>query len=141
MSVSEIGHKMKSIYTWMWLSCCLGWLIFPAIVLFFKYFGLASTIRSQNDKALQEAGDKLLWSLILNLIPLGITNLIGVIFMYIFYSSMKDWAARKGRKLAAEGFGQLKTSFILNIIPLGITQLIGLILFLIGFPKAANGMM
>lgn len=141
MAISEIGHEMKSIYTWLWLSVCFFWLIFPLIILLIKYFGLASTLKAQNDPALREAGDKLFWAIVLNFIPTGITQLIGMIFMYIFYSEMHDWAARNGRAQAADGFGQLKTSFILNILPFGITQLIGLIFFLIGFPKAADGMM
>ncbi len=141
MAISDIGREMRSIYTWFWLSCCLGWLIFPLIILFIKQFTLASTIKAQNDPALQDAGDKLFWALILSIIPTGVTQLIGVIFMFIWVSAMQDWASRNGRGMAADGFGQLKTGFILEIIPTGITQLIGLIFFLIGWPKAADGMM
>jgi hypothetical protein len=141
MAISDIGHEMRSIYTWFWMSCCLGWLIFPIIILLIKYFSLSSTLKAQNDPILQEAGDKLFWAAILNIIPSGITQLIGVIFMFLWIDQMQDWASKNGRTMAAAGFGQLKTAFILNIIPLGITQIIGIIFFLIGWPKAADGMM
>jgi len=141
MAISDIGREMRSIYTWFWMTCCLGWLIFPVIVYIIKQFSLSSTLKAQNDPALQDAGDKLFWALILTIIPTGITQLIGAIFMFLWFGQMQDWAARNGRGMAADGFGQLKTAFILNIIPLGITQLIGIIFYLIGWPKAADGMM
>ena len=141
MAINEIGHQIKSIYSWIWITVFFFWLIFPIFVLLVKWFNLASITTAQNDPVLDDAGSKLKTALIFLLIPFGFTQLLSVIFFFIYYSAMEDWATRANLSVAAEGFGQVKLGQILNIIPLGITQFIGLILFLIGFPKAGNGLL
>jgi hypothetical protein len=141
MAISEIGHQMKSIYTWIWITVFFFWLIFPIFVLLIKWFNLASITKAQNNKILDDAGGKLTVALILMLIPFGFTQLLSMIFFIFYYSTMEDWARRVKRHDAASGFSQLKTGQLISLIPLGITQLIGLLLFLFGFPKAGNGLL
>lgn len=141
MAISEIGQQIKSIYSWTWITVFFFWLIFPIFVLLIKWFNLASITKAQNDPLLDDAGSKLKIALILLLIPFGFSQLFGLIFFIIYYSTMEDWARKNNRTVAASGFGQVKMGQLVSIIPLGITQFIGLILFLIGFPKAGNGLL
>ena len=141
MAINEIGQQIKSIYSWIWINVFLFWLIFPPIVLLVKWFNLATITKAQNDPGLTEAGDKLFLTLILLLLPFGITQFIAIFIFISYYGKMEVWAGANNRGVAATGFGQVKTAMIMYLIPLGITQLIGLIMFLIGFPKAGNGML
>ncbi|MBN1328384.1 MAG: hypothetical protein JXA54_02815 [Candidatus Heimdallarchaeota archaeon] len=139
MSKIEIGKQMKSIYTWIWLSVFFFWVLFiPLIILLIKWFGLASILKANG---LNNEGSRLSLALIMTILPFGITQLIGFIFMFLWYGDMQTWTAGQRLTQASAGFGQCKTAMILNIIPLGITQLIGLIMFIFGFPKAYNGLM
>lgn len=140
MAINEIGLQMKSIYSWIWITIFLFWLIFPIFVLLIKLIQLASIIQSQNDVKLNDAGNRLLWGTVLSLIPLGITQFIGTFLQLIHYDMMNNWAIVNNRLEAASGFRQLKNASILILIPLGITQFIGFIWTLIVYPKAANGM-
>ena len=141
MAISEIGHQIKSIYSWIWITVFFFWLIFPIFVLLVKWFNLASITKAQNDPLLNDAGGKLTAALILMLFPFGLTQFLSLIFFIVYYSRMEEWSSRINRPNAAAGFGQVKMGQLISIIPLGITQFIGVVLFLIGFPKAGNGLL